>query len=311
MDFKKLAGDYFGFTKEIEELNAKYDSLLQEADAKLIDLNTRISEVLLSDVSNKAKIVDLQKIIDSGGKGLKEQNYLPDVFVESDSVYKFGFWLTTKQGDSYLAPKDAGGHLTLSSFLYHIIDSAGIKPTDDALTTFNKILGAQQVYTTYIYDQNQWGDSHGENWTPAICVLNTKKDDCESLACLAVSAFEYYRIIENKFPEAYAFVGTGLYNQQYGHGFPCLYLKNGKSLDEALFIGESTLHSKIPVKPLKDCKSMYWCNWGNNSFWHDFRLKPEFGWWGSNVSTNKPLGTDFGSDDEKKKELISGFWKTK
>lgn len=301
---KPIVAQLFDFDNDIAVLENKITTL----NDSIIGKDLEIKNIIDSDLSKANKLVELQKIIDAGGKGIKERNYLPEIFFESDSVYKFGFWLKTVQGDSYLEPIDAGGHLTLTSFLYHIINKANIKTTDDALTVFNKILGAQQLYTTYIFDQNQWGDSHGENWTPAVVVLNTTKDDCESLASLAVSAFEYYKLIENKFPEAYAFVGTGWYNwksnNKGGHGFPCLYLKNGKSLNESLFIGESTLHSVRPVKALKDCKDMYEISWGCNSFWHDFRLKKENEWW-----SNSTAGPTQELKDEEKKKLIEDFWR--
>ena len=299
--FKPFAGSFFGFDETISALQLDKTNLTNSLQQISLQLSN-------DDLTNKTKIDALQKIIDSGGKSIKEKNYLPDIFFETNDVYKAGFWLKTEQGESYLAPIDAGGHLTLTSFLYHIINKANIKPTDDALTVFNKILGAQQLYTTYIYDQDQWGKTHSENWTPAICVLNTKKDDCESLTSLAVSAFEFYKLIENKFPEAYAFVGTGWYNwktitNRFGHGFPCLYLKNGKNIDESLFIGESTLHKVTPVKSLKDSKMMYEISWGCNSFWHDFRLNKNLEWWNS---TSGMIEKELIFDKEK---LINDFWK--
>ena len=292
---------------EIKKLQNEKSSL----EYKLFNAEKQVTDDTILIKKLLAINTDLETQLENAGGGLKDKNILPPPFVEATNVYKHGFWLKTSQGDSYLAPKDAGGHLTLTSFLYHIIDTSGLSGNETALEAFNKILGAQQGYTTYIFDQDQWGSNHAENWTPAVCVLNTKKDDCESLASLAVSAFEFYRIIENKFPEAYAFVGTGLYSKQFGHGFPCLYLNNGKPLEESLFIGESTLHSKVGVKPLKDCKNTYWCNWGNNSFWHDFRLKPEFYWWDSTATTQRPTSTGFGPEGEAKKKAIEKFWKVK
>ena len=302
----RIIGDFLGFNQTISSLQNDNLNLTSTID----DLTLQIKNALDSDLTNKAKVEELQKLLDAGGKGIKERNYLPDVFFEANDVYKAGFWLKTEQGYSFLSPIDAGGHLCLTSFLYIIINKANIKPTDDALTVFNKILGAQQLYTTYIYDQDQWGKAHNESWSPSIVVLNTKKDDCESLASLAVSAFEYYRMIENKFPEAYAFVGTGYYNwkninSRCGHGFPCLYLKNGKSLDESLFIGESTLHVVRPVKPLKDIKNMYEISWGCNSFWHDFRLNKDLEWW-----SNSTAGIQNVSPEDKKK-MIEEFWGAK
>lgn len=305
-NIKNIVGDVFGFNKKVLDL----ENTISTLDLSIDDLHLQIKNALEADLTKTQKMDALQKIVDAGGKSIKEKNYLPEVFSEAKNVYKFGFWLKTTQGDSYLEPIDAGGHIVLTSFLYHIINKANIKPTDDALAVFNKILGTQQTYTTYIYDQNQWGEAHGENWTPSICVLNTKKDDCESLSCLAVSAFEYYRMIENKFPEAYAFVGTGWYNwkntqNKCGHGFPCLYIKSGKSLEESMYIGEATLHSSIPAKSLKDAKNMYEISWGCNSFWHDFKLKSEFAWWTNSTAGQGIPDVSF----EEKKKMIEDFWK--
>lgn len=305
MDFKNFVGNFFGFNQTISALQNDNLNLKYSID----DLTLQVKSALDSDLTKTAKLNELQKIVDAGGKSVKEKNYLPDVFIEASDVYKSGFWLKTEQGDSYLSPIDAGGHLCLTSFLYHIINKANLKGNETALECFNKILGAQQTYTTYILDQNQWGKTHSESWSPSVVVLNTKKDDCESLAALAVSAFEYYRMIENKYSEAYAFVGTGEYNQQYGHGFPCLYLKGtGKSFEESLFIGESTIHAIRPVKTLKEVKSTYWCNWGNNSFWHDFRIKSENTWWPKPAGTQK-LVDMMTSFNPEKQRVINSFWK--
>lgn len=309
---KDFVGEVFGFNQTINSLSIEKSALFDSYES----LKIQIGIALENEASNKAKVEELELILQESNKGIKERNYLPDCFVESKDVYKFGFWLSTKKGNTYLAPIDAGGHLTLTSFLYHIINKANIKPTDDALTVFNKILGAQQTYTTYTYDQDQWGASYAENWTPAICVLNTKTDDCESLACLAVSAFEYYRMIENKFPEAYAFVGTGWYNwkvttNRFGHGFPCIYIKDtNKTFEENLYIGESTLSFARPAKSLKDMKNIYDLSWGCNSFWHDFRLKPEFHWWTN--STSRKIDEEIIEPSfEEKQKMINKSWGVK
>jgi len=313
VDLKNWIGNYFGFNQTIFALQNDNLKLTYSID----DLTLQVKKALESDLTKTAKLGELNKIIELGGKSIKERNYLPSCFAETGDVYKFGFWLKTEQGNSYLEPIDAGGHLCLTSFLYYIINKAKLTGNETALECFNKILGAQQEYTTYIYDQDQWGKNYGENWEPSIVVLNTRKSDCESLSCLAVSAFEYYRLIENKFPEAYAFVGTGWYNwkasnNRFGHGFPCLFIKDAnKTFEENFYIGESTLHSVRPVKPLKDSKNMYDISWGCNSFWHDFRLKKELHWW-----TNSTAGEVRSEEKEKEVEeqkfkSINKFWGSK
>ena len=171
---KSIVGNVFGFNETISKLETEKNTLFDNFES----LKIQMEIALENESSNKAKVEELQKLLDAGGKGMKERNYLPEVFEESSDVYKFGFWLKNSKGEKYLEPIDAGGHLTLTSFMYHIINKAKLTGKETALEAFNKILGAQQTYTTYTYDQDQWGASHGENWTPAIIVLNTKTDDC-------------------------------------------------------------------------------------------------------------------------------------
>lgn len=277
-----------------------YQKQVNELDQKL-SLKISISE-------NLSKENDLLKIQLSELRKVTKARVIPEIpsfFHEAKDVYKFGFKVITKKGEKYLEPIDGGGHITLTSFLYYVINNAKIKETDDAKTAFDKILGAQQELTTYLVDQDQYGE--GENWTPAIIVLATREDDCESLSSVAVSAFTYYQLIEQRYPEAYAFIGTGECFGGLGHGFPCLFLDNGKPLEESLFIGESTLHEATASKPLSNVKGTYHCNWGNNSFWHDFRIKPENAWWKSTAGTKRRELTP--EEKEKKNDKIKKFWK--
>jgi len=250
---------------------------------------------------------------------------LPQVFTKTNKVYKGGFhtWTKEKNGHKsyYLAPEKGGSHLCLTSYLEKVIKQAKLKGNETALTCFNKILKAVQKNYSYSYDKNQWGERHAENWTPPELVLATKKDDCESLAGVVISTFEYYKLTRSMYYEAYAFIGTGLFSQKFGHGFPCLYLKDVNDFEKALYIGEATLSKERDAKQLKDCKNVYWCDWGNNSFWHDFKINEDLEWWDSTtavaIRSERMTGEqvkerhvvkskkEFG----KKKREINKFWK--
>jgi hypothetical protein len=256
---------------------------------------------------------------------------LPSYFEQSDKVYKYG-WITiaNKKSKGYYAferkVNKGGDHLTLTPMYEDLISLANIKNMDDAKVAFDKILGAVQTNTTYIFDQDLWGagNTNHENWSPANIVWTTKKDDCESVSALVISAYDYYKLTRKKYFNSYAFVGTGLYNKSYGHGFPCLYIKKTGNLDDDLFIGEATLSNAVPSRPLSQTKSMYWCNWGNHSFWEDFVFKNDYAWWNGSMAT--PINEDvkmtgnkvdepkelFEVKDEKqfkkKKKAIEDFW---
>ena len=56
-------------------------------------------------------------------------------------------------------------------------------------------------------------------------------------------------------------------------------------------------------------KDIYDISWGCNSFWHDFRLKPEYHWWNN---TAKNISKDIIEPSfEEKKKMINKFWGVK
>jgi len=318
MTLKDFVSNLFGFTQEIYSPSGqRFSDLLGVSETNLLNNknNLDLTQKQLTEVQAQFNLLKQQQNIIN--------QVLPEHFHLATDTYKSGFWIFYKDKDNkdlsvWVNDKIANAHLTLTPIFKKIIDASSIKITDTELQVFNKILAWVQNNTTYCYDQNQWGSTHGENWTPAIIVYGTRKDDCESVAGLVISAFQYWQILTNR-KQSYAFIGVGLYAKSYGHGFPCLW--TGINLMEDLFIGEATLSAARDAKQLKNCKDMYWINWGAHSFWHEFRINPEGEWWNESTATpingsEKMTGTEIEDalvqnekQFKKKKKAIEDFWK--
>jgi len=222
---------------------------------------------------------DLQEIINSLTMQLNSKtfvNELPSCFERSTKNYKGNAFVSTKRGDFEWTYKKASDGLALSPFMDEMLEKAKIKETDSAKQVFDKILGVEQKFVNYLLDVNQYGK--GEVWNQPFFEWVTKASDCESSAMRVVSCFEYYQLKYGRFIDAFAFVGTGLFQKQFGHGFPCL-LVNENDLMNGLFVGEATLNAVIPSRELKLVKENYDLSWGAFSFWHNFFLKEELKWW--------------------------------
>lgn len=338
MDFIKLIGSLFGFNKQIyfdEKHGITYENLYSINQEKIRQLDILLDSEEKKVSQYQARTNQLVKEIEILNKQLNERPNvfypdLPSPFSLGGKIYKSGWKIITNEKNKGYTEyeriaKIGGEHLTLTPMFEEVLTIANIKSNDNALSVFNKILGVVQTKTGYKYDQDQWGagNKNHENWTPSNIVWTTKNDDCESVAGLTVSVFDYYKLKTGKFMDAYGFVGTGLFAQNFGHGFPCIYIPSEKNFEENLFIGEATLSSERNCKPLKDCKNTYWCNWGNHSFYHDFNIKTEFSWWDTKTAkqiTDKLNKEGVGMtgnqvDDreefEKKKKAIKDFWSDK
>jgi hypothetical protein len=312
---KFFIGDLFGFNQTINKL--KSDNFICETNLNNTKNILNTTQTRVTQLEQEIELLSKQK------NNIKPE--LPSVFYPTTNVYKSGFRIYYKDENGseknvWVHEKIGGAHLTLTPIFDKIINASSINSTDSELQVFNKILGWVQRNTKYCYDQNQWGKSQFENWTPAIIVYGTRQDDCESVSALTISAFQYWQLVTNN-RTTYSFIGTGLYAKSYGHGFPCLL--TGNNLMEDLYIGEATLSIQRDAKKLKDCKNVYWCNWGNHSFWHEFRINKDLEWW--NESTATPINgvekmtgekiEDFIVKDKKqfkkKKKAIEDFWKEK
>ena len=62
-------------------------------------LKIQMEIALETDISNKAKIEELNLILKDSNKGIKEKTIYQHCFIETKDVYKFGFWLTTRKGN--------------------------------------------------------------------------------------------------------------------------------------------------------------------------------------------------------------------
>jgi hypothetical protein len=326
MDIINFIGDIFGFNQTINNLYSRLGNeetnilnlkqLLQQEEEKVTKNIEKIKqlETEIELLNNQLTIKPTQTIFNP---------QLPTVFLEHSNIYKAGWITYTKENNIYKEYnrqiKSGGEHLTLTPMLQEIIDKSNIHHSNNAKTVFDKILGVVQTNYTYIYDNDLWG--RNENWTPANIVMTIGKSDCESVSALTISAFEYYRLKTGKFMEVYPFVGCGLYNSSFGHAFPCLYVP-GDNFEEDLFVGEATLDGATPSRAIRLCKSVYWFNWGNHSFWHDFVFKKEYIHWdptrnryGRSVGMNtgeKVEEDNYIHDKEefkKKKKAIEKFWK--
>jgi hypothetical protein len=314
---KFFIGNLFGFNQEIDLLKSRIETkkiIIENKNNKEIKLNTKYNMLLnqYNQILEQPNIYDIK---------------LPQPFEPANNIYKAGWIIINhEKNKGYTkidyAAKNGGDHLALTPMYKDIITQANINQNDTSLEAFNKILQTIQTTTGYKYDHDQWGNgqTHHENWTPANNVWVLKNDDCESLSALVISVFEYYRLTTGKHLNSYPFIGCGIYANSYGHAFPCIYIKRTNHLEEDLWIGESTLSYKRPTRMLRDCKNTYLCNWGNHSFWHDFRIKPEYKWW--NTTNNEGITMTTGKETEykknlvhnekefkKKKKLIEDFWK--
>lgn len=134
--------------------------------------------------------------------------------------------------------------IIVGTYLDPLID--GVKGTPKQI--FDEILGRVQESYSYESDQRQWNAI--ENWTPSNIVFYTKKDDCESLAQLVVSAFYWYELRNGPINNWMVAMVYGTWDG-IGHGWPMLFG------DNEIYLGEATYWDRVPSKPWEQLKDHY------------------------------------------------------
>jgi len=284
--------DYFKTKVCSDELNElKWQdniNLLQKEELialeKELNKATDNSDYLLEELNECGeKLTNTREALEEARtEGFK--NDLPSCFEPTTQNYRGNCTIISKLEEKEWTYKKASDGMELTPLWDDYLKACKIKSTDTALQVFNKILATEQRLVKYVQDVKQWGK--GESWQRAAIEWMTKKSDCENNALRVVSVFEYYQLINGRFADAFAFVGTGLFQKKFGHAFPCLFFQQTEIsgtmedfLMNDLYIGEATLDAEIPARELKLVKDRYDLSWGNFSFWHNFRLKEELKWW--------------------------------
>lgn len=185
-DFKKIVGEYFGFTKEIQELNTKYEALLLAADTKLIALQERIKEILASNETNKAKFLELQKAIDVINK-----------------EREFELMITNKipKTERYYSRYETDGEYSVDVRNFFMINDNRVPIVKGATNDDKALLSLNWVKTniTYVPDASTATYKKDEYWAYAYQTLKHKMGDCEDGAILIAnimvkSGIPWYRV---------------------------------------------------------------------------------------------------------------------
>jgi hypothetical protein len=184
MRIKKFIGDWFGFNQEIQALTIKYDSLVQESEAKLNELSAKVSEILLSDATNKAKIIELNSLLEQA---------------KTETELELSIVSKRPQANRWYSRQETDGQYSIDvrDFFTPYDASLPLIPgNNNDEKAFNTLAWIRQNIA-YTRDKTSYG--FDEYWAMPYQTLKRQIGDCEDGAMLLASILlkngvPYYRV---------------------------------------------------------------------------------------------------------------------
>lgn len=222
---------------------------------------------------DKAAITALTATIDTLNKEMNQSREtlylkpLPALLSEvpSNNVMLSDYIITTAQGKSYHSYPDHPSVFQPCPMFENILTSADCNRRRDDISPVQiakLISNVLQTKMSYVGDQSLWGRI--DNWTLATTAFSLRKDDCETLSCVILSALFYYQLKFGAFKDYSCFMGLGhlvLGGKRYGHGFVMLIHDTSTDLSNSFVIEATDRWASDPM-PLSTAKTKYEVDWG-------------------------------------------------
>lgn len=223
--------------------------------------------------ADKAIISDLTSSIESLTKQLTKSTIslytkpMPAILKEVpvSNVMLDGFMIKTSSGSQFCEYPSHPSIFQPSPIFEDILTLAKCNCRREDITSveISKLISnVLQLKMTYISDQKLWGRI--DNWTAATVAILMKKDDCETLSAVILSALFYYQMKFGAFKDYSCFMGLGKvkYNGgSYGHGFVLLLHDTSTNLKDSFIIEATDDWASNPM-PIFGVKEIYDCSWG-------------------------------------------------
>jgi hypothetical protein len=244
--------------------------------------------------ADKDTIFALQTSIDSLNAELKQSTVslytkgMPELVkvVAPSQVMLADYQVKTATGLQTCQYPDHPSVFQPSPIFESILTSADCNRRRDDITEVEiatRISNVLQLRMSYVTDATLWG--RPDNWTPATLALIMRRDDCESLSHVILSALFYYQLKFGAFKDYSCFYAGGhivIGGNPYGHGFVMLIHDTSIDLKDS-FIIEATDNWASPPMPISSVKDIYDCDWGligyvrNGSQFGTYEIKEK--WW--------------------------------
>jgi hypothetical protein len=223
--------------------------------------------------ADKALISTLTSTIDSLNKEMNQSREtlylkpLPALLreVPKNDVMLSDYIIMTAQGKTYPSYPDHPSVFQPCPMFEKVLTSAGCNTRRDDISPVQiakLISNVLQLKMSYVSDQSLWGRI--DNWTLPTTALSLRKDDCESLSCVILSALFYYQLKFGAFKDYSCFMGLGhlvLGGKRYGHGFVMLIHDTSTDLKDSFIIEATDRWASSPMS-LHSIKDKYDCDWG-------------------------------------------------